>query len=201
MFLIAYFKSCIEHNITNCAKTIHYFLKNLLECYIFVTLLKHSRQMIQRIQTLFLALVSASMIGFIVMPVWHKTAVAGGQSVSFDAMQLVHKQGVSTAITPVWYVTGLAVLVALGALFAVFQYRNRMRQALICAINSIMLTAVVGITMYFVFGKAQKLFDANQQGEMGIGFYALLAGLVFNFLANRAIRRDEKLVRSQDRMR
>jgi glucan phosphoethanolaminetransferase (alkaline phosphatase superfamily) len=164
-------------------------------------LLKKSNKMIQRIQTLFLALVSASMIGFVMMPVWHKTSADGGQSVSFSATQLVHTQGIITNVTPVWYVAGLAVLVALGALFAIFQYRNRMRQALICAINSIMLTGVVGVTMYFVFGKAQKIFDTNEQGEIGIGFYALLAGLVFNFLANRAIRRDEKLVRSQDRMR
>jgi glucan phosphoethanolaminetransferase (alkaline phosphatase superfamily) len=157
--------------------------------------------MIQRIQTLFLALVAASMVGVVALPLWHKTSVDGTQTASLSALELVHKQGVSSVVTPVWYIAVLAVLVAVLAIYAIFQYRNRVRQALFCAINSLLMTAITGLTMYFIFGKAKNFFDPEQNGQTDLGFYALLAALISNFLANRFIRRDEKFVKSQERMR
>lgn len=157
--------------------------------------------MIQRIQTLFLVLIAVAMGIMIAFPIWSKTATDGTQSVQLDALHLTHQQGITANITPVWYIALLGGVVAAIAIYTIFQYRNRMRQAVFCGINSLVMTAIVALVMYFIFKQGQPLFDAQVQGEFKIGFYALLVALLSNFFANRFIRRDEKFVRSQERMR
>lgn len=157
--------------------------------------------MLQRIQTLFLAIISIAMVAFLALPIWNKTALDNAQTAQLTAFRLVHSQGVQSDVTPVWYVALLAAAVAGIAIFSIFQYRNRVLQSGMCALNSILMTILMALVMYFIFGKANNLFDPNQQGNFDFGFYALITALLANVLANRSIRRDEKLVRSQDRMR
>ncbi|TAE35800.1 MAG: DUF4293 family protein [Runella slithyformis] len=157
--------------------------------------------MLQRIQSLFLAIVGISMGIFVVLPIWNKTATDQSQTVVLNALRLVHKQGITESITPVWYIAVLAVVVAGVAFFALFQYKNRLLQSGVCALNSILMTVLMALVMYFVFGKAQDFFDPTLQGHFDFGFYALVTALLSNVLANRFIRRDEKFVRAQDRMR
>jgi glucan phosphoethanolaminetransferase (alkaline phosphatase superfamily) len=157
--------------------------------------------MFQRIQTLFLSIVSVSMGILIAMPIWGKIALDNAQSVQITAFKIIHQQGITANITPVWYLALLAGLCLVIAAFTIFQYKNRTLQALLCAINSILMTVLTGLVMYFSVGKAKNLFDTAEIGQFGVGFYALIAAIVANFLANRFIRRDEKFVRSQDRMR
>ncbi|AYQ34031.1 MULTISPECIES: DUF4293 domain-containing protein [Runella] len=157
--------------------------------------------MLQRIQTLFLAVVAVGIVGLLALPVWDKTAVDGTQSVHLTALRLVHEQGTSSFITPVWYIALVGGIVAGVAIFAISQYKNRLLQSGLCAANSILMTIIMGLIMYFIFGKAKDLFEPNVTGSFGFGFYALVTSMLANVLANRFIRRDEKLVRSQDRMR
>lgn len=157
--------------------------------------------MIQRIQTLFLAIVSVSMVVLISMPIWHKNAADSSQSITMSATQIAHQQGITSYITPLWYVALLAGLVAIVAAYAIFQFRNRTLQAGLCALNSILMTVLMALVMYFIFGKSKDLFEPQSIGEFGFGFYGLVVALLSNSLANRFIRRDEKFVRSQDRMR
>ncbi len=157
--------------------------------------------MLQRIQTLFLAIVAVGMAGMITLPIWDKTSLDTTQSAHLTALRLVHQQGVSSSISPVWYLALLGILVAGVALFAISQYKNRLLQSGLCAANSILMTIIMGLIMYFIFGKAKDLFDPAVSGSFGFGFYALVIAMLANVLANRFIRRDEKFVRSQDRMR
>ncbi len=157
--------------------------------------------MIQRIQTLFLAIVSLGMGLLVMMPIWDKTSTDGTQSIQMNALQLVHKQGITSYVTPLWYVALLGVAVALVAMFAIFKFRNRLLQAGLCAVNSILMTVLMAVIMYAIFGKSKDLFEPTSIGQFGIGFYGLIIAMVANVVANRFIKRDEKLVRSQDRMR
>lgn len=157
--------------------------------------------MLQRFQTLFLAIIALSMGGVIAMPLWEKTSLDTTQSLHLTATALTHKQGTTAHVTPVWYVALLAGIVAVVAIVAIFQYRNRMRQALLCVINSLIMTVLMIILMYLIFGKSKDLFDPQNKGNFDYGFYALVVALLSNALANRFIRRDEKFVRSQDRFR
>lgn len=157
--------------------------------------------MLQRIQTLFLAIVVVGMVGMISLPIWEKVAVDATQSVQLTALRLTHTTGNSSMITPTWYLALLGALIAGVALFAIFQYKNRLLQSGLCAVNSILMTIIMGLVMYFIFGKAKKLFDVSASGDFSFGFYSLIVAMLANVLANRFIRRDEKFVRSQERMR
>ena len=95
----------------------------------------------------------------------------------------------------VWYLALLIALVGLTSLYAVFQYRNRLTQTALCAVNALMLTAIMGIILYRTLYAAKAYGNPEDQGSFLPGFYAIIAALVFNALANRFIRRDEKLVR------
>jgi glucan phosphoethanolaminetransferase (alkaline phosphatase superfamily) len=157
--------------------------------------------MLQRFQTLFLAIIVVSMGIMMAMPLWEKTALDDSQSLQLTALRLTHQQGTSANITPVWYVAMLGAIVAGIAAFAIFQYRNRLRQALLCGINSLVMTVLMGVLMYLIFGQSKDLFEPENTGGFGYGFYALVVAMLSNVLANRFIRRDEKFVKSQDRFR
>jgi hypothetical protein len=64
-----------------------------------------------------------------------------------------------------------------------------------------MLTAIMGIVLYRTLYMGKSYGSPSDQGDYLLGFYALIAALIFNALANRFIRRDEKLVRGSDRLR
>ncbi len=93
-----------------------------------------------------------------------------------------------------------ALLIAGVALFSIFKYSNRLLQIKLGAINSFLLLVLMVTMTYFIM-KAEVMMLPQERGSYLIGFWLPLAGLVFNFLANRFIRKDENLVRSADRIR
>lgn len=155
--------------------------------------------MIQRIQSVFLLLVGVAMVLCITMGSWSKTAQ--GQTAELNAFALTHTNGgqvVST--TSVVYIAILAAVAAAVAVFSIFQYRNRLRQILLGAINSLIMAGVLALLLYHSF-KGADMFAPYDRGQYSTGFFAVVGALLCNMLANRFIRRDENLVRSADRMR
>jgi glucan phosphoethanolaminetransferase (alkaline phosphatase superfamily) len=157
---------------------------------------------LQRIQSLFLAIVAVAMGVFIALPVWEKVATDGIQQASMTAMYLTHKiNATQSEVQPVFYLAGMAALVAGIAAFAIFKFRNRLLQSALCAVNSILMTVILATVVYQTFYKAAKLFDPQITGDYLTGFYALIVAMLANVLANRFIRRDEKMVKESNRMR
>jgi glucan phosphoethanolaminetransferase (alkaline phosphatase superfamily) len=158
--------------------------------------------MLQRIQTLFLAIVAVGMGVFLAMPVWQKSSLDGSQSASLNALSLTHKvDEVHSKVDSVFYLAVLAVLVAGVAVFTIFKFRNRLLQSALCAVNSILMTALLAATVYKTHYTAAKYFDPGAPGDYLIGFYALVVAMLGNVIANRFIRKDEKTVRESNRMR
>ena len=156
--------------------------------------------MIQRIQSLFLLVVSLSMGAFIALPVWNKTD--GIQTISLDAFVIRHQlNAVQSEIQPVYYYLVLAVLVGAIALFSIFKYRNRLLQSALCAVNSILMTVLMALVVYQTIFNYGKIFEPEAKGDYEYGFYALVVGMLANVFANRFIRRDEKLVKESNRFR
>lgn len=157
--------------------------------------------MIQRIQTLFLFLIAVAMGVALANPLWEKLGASPSEMAHLTALQYTYQQGVTTYVDMVWYLTLLIALVGLLATYAIFQYRNRLTQTALCAVNALMLTAIMGIILYKTLYAGKQYGNPADQGNFLLGFYAIIAALVFNALANRFIRRDEKLVRGSDRLR
>lgn len=169
--------------------------------------------MIQRIQTIFLFLIVVAMGVALSNPLWEKTGPNPSELAQLTALEYSQQQSVpqqagvpsstspTTVITSVWYLGLLLALVALSSLYAIFQYRNRLTQTALCAVNALMLTAIMGIVLYRTLYAGKAYGNVDDQGSFLTGFYAIIAALVCNALANRFIRRDEKLVRGSDRLR
>ncbi len=157
--------------------------------------------MLQRIQTILL-IVTVICVGiFLATTSWSKS-IGPDEQVMVNPYYLIHtKGGLAVLKTPIFYVATLAGLAGLFTLFTIFQYKNRIRQMLFVALNSILLAAALSALIHHVTRDGAKLGDANEVGDFGVGIVAITVALVCNFIANRLIKRDEKLVRSADRMR
>lgn len=157
--------------------------------------------MIQRIQTIFLFLIALAMGVALANPIWEKAGAKSPEMAHLSALQYTRQEGITTYGDTVWYLALLIALVGLTSLYAIFQYRNRLTQTALCAVNALMLTAIMGIILYRTLYAGKAYGNPTDQGEFLTGFYAIIAALLFNALANRFIRRDEKLVRGADRLR
>ncbi|AQG81612.1 DUF4293 domain-containing protein [Spirosoma montaniterrae] len=157
--------------------------------------------MIQRVQTIFLFLIVVAMGVALSLPLWEKIGTQASETAQLTALQYSEKQGITTLVTSVWYLGLLVALVALSSLYAISQYRNRLTQTALCAVNALLLTGVMGIILYRTLYAGKAYGNPDDQGTFLPGFYAIIAALVCNALANRFIRRDEKLVRGSDRIR
>lgn len=158
--------------------------------------------MLQRIQSIFLAITVIGMGLFVSFPVWTKIAVDGIQKASLTATGLTHQVNpVQSTIDQTFYLLILAILIAGVAAYALFKYKNRVLQSALCAVNSILMSALLGLVIYLTFYKAAKLFDPQIPGDYTIGFYGLVAAMLANVMANRYIRKDEKTVQQSNRLR
>jgi len=86
---------------------------------------------------------------------------------------------------------------AIMALISVFLYKERGMQIIVAAVSSLMhLLFCIGACFYnfFKYQKLAEFIPAN-------GMYFSMAGIILVWLAVRAIRRDQDLVKSMDRLR
>ena len=158
--------------------------------------------MIQRVQSLFLLGIVICMILFLVYPSWEEVDSANPkQRVELDAYSLTkYSEGQDLKIQNTLYLAILAVLIAGLAVYEIFNYKNRIFQRKIGAVNSLILVALLATTYYLVFS-GMRVIEPSKNGTYELGFFMVILAVVLNILANRFIMRDEKLVRSADRMR
>jgi Domain of unknown function (DUF4293) len=158
--------------------------------------------MLQRIQTLLLAVVAIAMLAVTALPMWEKSSAALNEKVMLTSFALEYFRGtasVSNANTMVIVI--LAIISACIATFSITQYKKRMLQMTLGLINSIIIAIILGYTFYQVFKIGIPMFEPQNQGAYGAGFFAAVLAMLCNMIANRFIRRDEMLVKSADRMR
>lgn len=167
--------------------------------------------MLQRVQTIFLLCVAISMILMLFFPIWQKEARGQdqGERITLNAFQQTHVQtsanGDDTNIggedgKPTFYIAILAILAAVVAAISIFRYDNRLTQIKLGALNSLLIAGAMGTSLYLTMN-SEKIIDPGVQGSYQMGFFMPVAALIFNLMANRFIRRDEKLVKSVDRIR
>ena len=160
--------------------------------------------MIQRIQTIFLLLSSICMILFLFLPVWLKTDPDTGEFYKVFSTYLFHQaqkeSNTELIFLPYAYSGGIAVMSILISWIEIFKYKNRLTQIKLGALNSLLMTGSLVLLVYFTY-KAQSDILPNILGVYKIGLFMPAAALIWNSIANRFIRKDEKLVKSVDRIR
>ena len=110
------------------------------------------------------------------------------------------------AKAPVWPLLALVVAVIAIALVSIFLYANRTRQVRVVAVG--FLLNVIYIFLIFIWAVdaflkpiKQSFVDCEWNTTYSVATWAPVVSAVFFFLAQNAIKRDEKKVRDADRIR
>ncbi|MFC6876828.1 DUF4293 domain-containing protein [Flavobacterium myungsuense] len=137
--------------------------------------------MIQRIQTVYLilALVITGVLPFF-FPLW---TLSNGKEFFFMVNQgYVALFGLSTSLS----------------LLSILFYKKRQHQFVIGRLNIILNLILLGL---FVYRSLNVSGETIVVSEKGIGMFLPIISIVFLVLANKAIKKDEDLVKSVDRLR
>ena len=137
--------------------------------------------MIQRIQTIYLLLafvVTGILLFFI--PLW--TMDTGKAFYFMQSQVYTILLGLSTTLT----------------LFSIVSYKKRQNQFVIGRLNIILNLILLGL---FVYRSLNLSGETPAVSEKGIGMFLPVAAIVLLVLANKAIKKDEDLVKSMDRLR
>lgn len=152
----------------------------------------------QRIQTVFLVIVVISLIASIFLPIWGFNAADGKTHVLYPLHYSVIENGVRTTnYFPYCLTAVFSVVAATLAITSIRRFDNRMLQMKIGAINSLLVAGTVASAIIF----SNSLTKTLGGGQYGFGIFVPGIAVICNLLANRFIRRDEKLVRDSDRLR
>jgi peptidoglycan/LPS O-acetylase OafA/YrhL len=137
--------------------------------------------MIQRIQTIYLLLafvVTGILLFFI--PLW---TMSDGTAYYFMQSQVYTiLLGLSTTLT----------------LLSIVSYKKRQNQFVIGRLNIILNLILLGL---FVYRSLNLSGETPAVSEKGIGMFLPVVAIVLLVLANKAIKKDEDLVKSVDRLR
>ena len=136
--------------------------------------------MIQRIQTLYL-LLAASVSGGLIF-VFHLWITEEGTSV-FAANNSLF--------------LSLFLGSTLLSLVSIFMYKTRKSQFMLGRLNIILNFILLGFFVY----QSLKVSGETAVSEKGIGMLLPIVSIVLLALANKAIKKDEDLVKSVDRLR
>ncbi len=166
------------------------------------------QKMLQRIQSIFLALTAIVMIVIVFLPLWQKIDTEKSEIITITALEITHIKyadggaGVDEVLAEknILYVAVLCLLASGVALYSMFQYTNRLRQIQFGALNSLIVGGTMFLVLYFSWN-ADKMILPEEKGAYLAAFYMFPLALIFNSMANRFIRRDERLVRDSDRLR
>jgi hypothetical protein len=156
--------------------------------------------MIQRIQTLYLAVAVVCFCLLFFFPVAiYNHEVQGTYQLFVTGMKYIDQQTTINfwATFPMALLTGTVVILS-GV--SIFLFRKRKLQLLL--VNICILSTIVLVALIFLF-YADHLFKeiVKVQPSYQFGGFIPLISLVFLILSFRAIRKDEALIKSTDRLR
>ncbi|MGO1585666.1 DUF4293 domain-containing protein [Mesonia sp.] len=136
--------------------------------------------MIQRIQSVYLFLII--------------TVVALG---SYFLSLWTNESGESVYAIDRLYIFGAFSVSSILALVTIFLYKNRKLQFVVNRLNIILNFILLGFFVYWSLMVPGEM----QISENGIGMFLPIISIVLLVMANKAIKKDEALVKSVDRLR
>ena len=161
--------------------------------------------MVQRIQSLWLLLASLSvclLFFFSVttfMPNHDRIAMFDFYAYGINCPQpFAEMLGALYAPLLKWTVIVVVLVCILTPFFSIFMYKNRPKQVQLSRLT-ILLNAALTVTFFLLSDSFAEKTDTF--ATYGVGVYMPIAAVVFLLLAIRFIKKDDKLVRSADRIR
>jgi len=144
--------------------------------------------MIQRIQSLYLFIGAVISLGLsFVFSLWINVV-----NVEYYVMNLLAEKEITIKIIPI-----LFILSGLMSLVSIFLFKKRKDQFVMNRLNILINLILLGVLIYHLL----TLSGETQVSEKGIGLGLPIIVIVLLVMANKAIKKDEDLVKSVDRLR
>lgn len=153
----------------------------------------------QRIQTVFLVIAILSLIAAIIFPIWLYQDPTG-QIHKLFAFHYTKTGTDGQAITEYfpYVVTAILAIAAITiSIIEIGKYKDRVLQMKLGALNSLFLAGTIASAFIF----SNQFVKTFEGGQFGLGLWLPGVAVVCNLVANRFIRRDEKIVRNSNRLR
>jgi hypothetical protein len=155
--------------------------------------------MLQRIQSAWLLLASLVIFALFLFPLVHNVYVAGIPS-TIKVTGIVQDANGAQAHTESFIaLIAATAVVAIVPLVLIFLYKNRKQQVMLCYVYILL---IFGYS--FWVAQTVKSYTGGatlNTNNFGIGALLSSVSIVLVLLAAKAIQRDEKLVKSADRLR
>jgi hypothetical protein len=161
--------------------------------------------MIQRIQTLYLFLASVALACMYFFPIYtfvEKQPDATVKEVKLTIQGRFEKEETTQEFViakPNYAKSVMTLAIGLGLMFCIFQYSNRVKQLRIARVMIILIFALITTMLYSAYKTVNAEGVSNVVTGMAVVFPSI--SVVLTALAARAIKKDENLVRSADRLR
>lgn len=152
--------------------------------------------MIQRIQSVYLLLVAVLLVVALCMPVGQFVADDGVTTHVFKPLGVTLADGMFQST---WGLFGILLLSAIIAVCTIFLFRNRMLQVRMTIFSSLLLIGYY--IAFFVFMYVLKGELSASAFRLGWALCLPAVCIILNYLAFRAIYRDELMVKAADRLR
>ena len=144
--------------------------------------------MVQRIQSLYLFFSAIISLGLIfVFALWVNV-----DKIKFFAMDLLNESDLVFNVVPI-----LFLLSGLMSLMSLSLFKTRLKQFILNRFNILINLILLGVLIYHLL----TLSGETGVSEKGIGVVLPIIVIVLLVLANKAIKKDEDLVKSVDRLR
>ncbi len=144
--------------------------------------------MVQRIQSLYLFFSAIISLGLIfVFALWENV-----DKIEFFAIDLFDESNLAFKVVPILFLlSGLMSLISLSL------FKTRLKQFILNRFNILINLILLGVLIYHLL----TLSGEAEVSEKGIGVVLPIIVIVLLVLANKAIKKDEDLVKSVDRLR
>lgn len=155
--------------------------------------------MIQRIQTIYLLAVVILSVFVLFSPIAELINKVDGliYMVDFKGISLVQPTG-NTLESRIWALDSVSLVVPVLALITILSFKNRLKQIRLTIINMIFMLSFYVFMALYLWPACERL---HADWHLRIVAVFPLVNLILSYLAIRSIGKDEKLIKSLDRLR
>ena len=156
--------------------------------------------MIQRKQSVYLLLVAVLMSWLLIRP-YAEVSLMDGRMLIFHSLNIRDYSSPHDYVNYKYTIPLLVLVFLTGVLnfVNIFLFGRRILQIRLCVVSSVMLVMIL-LTMLYYYIMIRNSIEHTLHIFRVASIFPII-GIIFNFLAYRAIHQDEMLVKSYDRIR
>lgn len=157
--------------------------------------------MLQRVQSIWFFL-SAVMVLLLFLFPFMQFADAAGLAYARKVSGLYGQvDGQISQLESSWLLTIYTAVVGIFPIYIISQFKDRKKQIMLSLI-AMLLVVMLGVWLYFMINQTLTLHQLTfSTSQLGLGVILLPIAIVFLFMGQAGVKKDEKLIRSADRLR